>query len=335
MAIKHLEEWIRREPQSRVIFINAAIFPCFYSVIAASGLLLCLFLAVLLHYSIVTWNHCRVWEFWPSVSSTLGNRAPENIIWRCAIGLASGPRIAMAFLNYSWILKDLHFPSWRKAQVMLFLDLLRVVLAGCWTFVSSSEHWMFHAWSFIFYGVTSGFHMKVFNDLIFETKIANHEHVSPTLLKSYNIKRFLLQWQFWVSMVNIVIYLVPHYSYCAPGGNVLQRRNENLICLKWIVSLFFFCHQHILSMHSMSGPSVPAMFCMMQHRLWTSAFSLEFLELTKRNKKKRRRGELQSTGEKTSYCILVSCTFFSIQCVSVLCLTSKSLQFNVVFGNVD
>ncbi len=46
-------------------------------------------IAFSLHWSKVIKNHCRVWEFMPSVSAVIGDYKPEMNVWRVAIALGN------------------------------------------------------------------------------------------------------------------------------------------------------------------------------------------------------------------------------------------------------
>jgi len=70
-----------------MVKIQGGLFPLAYSLFIGIGMFMCLILSILLHYREVTRNHCRVWEFWPSVSASIGDYSPEKNIWRIAIAL--------------------------------------------------------------------------------------------------------------------------------------------------------------------------------------------------------------------------------------------------------
>ena len=129
------------------IKISASIFPIIYSVCIGGGMLSCLAIAVSLHYSQVIRNHCRVYEYWPSVSSVIGDYSPEKNIWRVAIALGAGPRFITSILNYN-LLKVSKFSFLLKFA--FFLDILRIFAAGGWTYISSSEVTHFVIVSLIF-----------------------------------------------------------------------------------------------------------------------------------------------------------------------------------------
>jgi hypothetical protein len=50
----------------------------------------------------VTKTHCRNWQFFPSVSSAIGNNAPEKYIWRLGIGLYSFPKMMVEFHHHQF-----------------------------------------------------------------------------------------------------------------------------------------------------------------------------------------------------------------------------------------
>ncbi len=67
----------------------------------------------------------------------------EKNVWRCAIALGAGPRFVSSLLNYK-MLRD-GSPESKKLliQITCFLDILRIVSAGGWTYISSSGK-LFH-----------------------------------------------------------------------------------------------------------------------------------------------------------------------------------------------
>jgi hypothetical protein len=73
--------------------VRARWFPILYSFFISSGFILCFALSYALHWAKVLRNHCRVWEFVPSVSAVIGDNKPQMNVWRAAIALGSGPRI--------------------------------------------------------------------------------------------------------------------------------------------------------------------------------------------------------------------------------------------------
>jgi hypothetical protein len=143
---------------------KGSLFPLLYSGFIGGGMSLCLALSIYLHYRSVTKNHCRVWEFWPSVSASIGDYSPEKNIWRAAIALGFGPRIISAVLNYN-LFKEEDAES-KKIEIGLFMDVLRVLAAAGWTYISSSEYLFYHEICFVIYIVFSlfwcGFHTYLF-----------------------------------------------------------------------------------------------------------------------------------------------------------------------------
>lgn len=159
--------------------INGYIFPLIYGFVIGGGMLICLVLSFKYHFREVMRNHCRVYEYWPSVSSVIGDYSPERNVWRVAIGIGKFIQFNLnnqvnliwklisyfkdyriyKFFNFKWNfnLFKASGPRFVSAllnyhllkvglpnkgfilKLLLSMDILRVFAAGGWTFVSSSE----------------------------------------------------------------------------------------------------------------------------------------------------------------------------------------------------
>ncbi|EGG16768.1 transmembrane protein [Cavenderia fasciculata] len=86
---------------------QASLLPLAYGCITMFSFLSTLFLACYLHFKKVTENHCRQYEFLPSISSTIGDRSPEMNVFRYGMALTSGLRLGTIYLNHHIGLEDI------------------------------------------------------------------------------------------------------------------------------------------------------------------------------------------------------------------------------------
>ena len=67
---------------SHGLVVPAHYFAIGYSIIVGTGLLMALVLGMRLHFSEIVKTHCKTEEYWPSISATTGDFAPERFIWQ-------------------------------------------------------------------------------------------------------------------------------------------------------------------------------------------------------------------------------------------------------------
>ncbi|EFA76248.1 transmembrane protein [Heterostelium album PN500] len=150
----------------------ASLLPLSYGIITMTSFILTLVLAYYLHFERVTKTHCKLYEFLPSISSTIGDFSPEMNIYRYGMALTSGLRLATIYLNHHVALDDraalLNLnnansgavaESMRKLAFLIpvstVLDTLRVFAAGGWIYISSSEALFPHQVGFVSYVIFS------------------------------------------------------------------------------------------------------------------------------------------------------------------------------------
>lgn len=116
------------------------------------GLSLCLFIAGVWHHSDTCKTHCGVYNFWPSISSAIGNNAPETYIWRFSVGLHNVITFGDSLLMYHNLLA--HVPDASAVYVALARVCTVAKMTSCLslfllTFVSSSEDFALHETGFV------------------------------------------------------------------------------------------------------------------------------------------------------------------------------------------
>jgi post-GPI attachment to proteins factor 2 len=139
----------------------------------AIALFLCLVASYLLHWEHVTSTHCKNWQFWPSISSIIGNHAPQKYIWRFGIALSLCQRLHDASVHWQlnerfidsplvrsaggaarhrlfgfvplWLLKWITYAAHFAEQFFLLLL----------TYVSSTEDYDVHEMAFILFSASA------------------------------------------------------------------------------------------------------------------------------------------------------------------------------------
>ncbi|CAJ0942831.1 unnamed protein product, partial [Mesorhabditis belari] len=132
-----------------------------------TGFLLCLFLALFLHFEETTQTHCGVDNWLPSVSAAVSSVPPEIYIWRIFIAVHGGPRLVLAFIYRNLLLTS---PLRPLTHVKIFRYLCHfgcgihiaenLFLIGL-TCISSRENHEAHKISFFGFVLTSFFYMFV------------------------------------------------------------------------------------------------------------------------------------------------------------------------------
>eukprot|EP00029_Vermamoeba_vermiformis_P002273 TRINITY_DN1264_c0_g1_i1.p1 TRINITY_DN1264_c0_g1~~TRINITY_DN1264_c0_g1_i1.p1 ORF type:complete len:270 (+),score=75.74 TRINITY_DN1264_c0_g1_i1:66-875(+) len=226
------------------------------------SLVLCLFFAMYLHYEDVTRTHCRNWEFWPSISSTIGNNAPEKYIWRYGIGLYSMPKCAVEVCQFI-ILKLIHqnkrktytegekssdsFSFWNA--VALITGIAENLLLYALTMVSSTEDRPVHENSFILFMLFAHMHFVAFLIVYRKARypLNSEERTWFKYRVAFALSHFLI-------LVSAVFVYVRHKKYCEPGMYSIFAMME------WSIVVF-----NIL-FHTMAIPEFRNMFITLGER---------------------------------------------------------------------
>ncbi|KAL5475771.1 hypothetical protein EMCRGX_G025621 [Ephydatia muelleri] len=135
----------------------------FNVVVPVFGLLVTLVIGLYLHYDILTDTHCKVPNFFTTISKLTGEELPERYIWRMCMSLVAMPLIldgvvlhrALSFeagVLQRWWLRMLN-------TTVLLLHFMQMYLLLSVTYLSSKEHMDYHVdmW-YTFFG-TSLLHM--------------------------------------------------------------------------------------------------------------------------------------------------------------------------------
>eukprot|EP01116_Phalansterium_solitarium_P018303 TRINITY_DN4810_c0_g1_i1.p1 TRINITY_DN4810_c0_g1~~TRINITY_DN4810_c0_g1_i1.p1 ORF type:complete len:261 (-),score=99.49 TRINITY_DN4810_c0_g1_i1:287-1069(-) len=221
--------------------IPAHIFGSMFSACIGGGMLLCLLIALNSHYDGVIRTHCKNWQFWPSVSSCIGDYWPEKSIWRVAIGLGSGPRLVTVFLNYNTLKEAFGSEKALRTKAVYLIDWARVLAAGGWTYISSSEDNDIHSLFFVIYVLGSFAYSILYTPLFYEARIKR-----AAVKDSAEYQRFVMSYRLKLACCLIQIGCVPflaythvlHNEYCTPGAYSFYAIFE------WILSAANIFYDH-------------------------------------------------------------------------------------------
>ena len=116
-----------------------------HTIVAYSAFLGALIVGCWLHYYKIVENaHYRYPDEWfPSVSSTIGDRYPERSVFMVFIAITSGPRFALVALFYFLTRR----PNSNLPGIIAGTGLFRSLTCGGWTYVTSTDD---HDWHDIF-----------------------------------------------------------------------------------------------------------------------------------------------------------------------------------------
>lgn len=116
-----------------------------HTVVAYAAFLGALVVGVALHYHKIVQNEYYGYpeEWFPSVSSTIGDRYPERSVFMVFIAITSGPRFALVGLWYFLTRR----PNSNLPGIVAATGLFRTLTCGGWTYVTSTDD---HDWHDIF-----------------------------------------------------------------------------------------------------------------------------------------------------------------------------------------
>ncbi|KAL8705524.1 MAG: hypothetical protein Q9201_001341 [Fulgogasparrea decipioides] len=116
-----------------------------HTMVAYSAFIGALVVGLSLHYHKIVQNEYYGYpqEWFPSVSSTIGDRYPERAVFQFFIAMTSGPRFVLVFLWYVLTAR----PNTTLPKVVAGVGLFRTLSCGGWTYVTSTDD---HGWHDIF-----------------------------------------------------------------------------------------------------------------------------------------------------------------------------------------
>lgn len=128
-----------------LLSVNAKWISWSHTALAYAAFVSALVVGISLHYTKIVQNEWYGYpdEWFPSVSSTIGDKYPERSFFMLFIALTSGPRFALVTLWYLITRK----PGRGMPKFVLFWGVFRTLTCGGWTYVTSTDD---HDWHDIF-----------------------------------------------------------------------------------------------------------------------------------------------------------------------------------------
>lgn len=189
-----------------------------YSLVSALPLMSSLFLCLLVSYfndwpSVIS-THCKNWQFFPSISSVIGDHTPQRYIWRMGVGMSMGQRLSDVFLYWSFYGKANGPLPHTIVNALCFLS--GMVENGALitlTYVSSTENYKVHEGAFIVFAIAAFFHQLL-------TILAQHVIRKPFIQP---LEEYAYHWRITWFLANQVVFafavyvFLRHNWYCEPG----------------------------------------------------------------------------------------------------------------------
>jgi hypothetical protein len=170
--------------------------PVAVALFVTGGLLLCL---LTVRISPPRWRGTISNEFYtewfPSISSVIGDFWPQKSFWRIAIGLSATPKFVTLAVNYcvfGLMCKESGNMALRfrlLVDLAVLAGLLRTICAGLFTFVSSSEFLQFHIASFVGFVLFGIFERVLLERLVHWTMIIRGDTDGDRWSKSFKAKK--------------------------------------------------------------------------------------------------------------------------------------------------
>lgn len=228
-----------------IFYFPASYAALIYALVTGAGLLCCLYIGLAIHKKEILTTGCGEghYEFWPSISATIGDMMPERQTWRLAFVLCTPFRIgaSISLFNVFWQkssrgMADLYsFRASAKAflssnaflsLLVLWVDLWRLIGACIWAMVASFESLPYHNLGFCPYvflcfvlqaTVTSLVRRNRYNMAIYPTQ--------QDASRSLHVKRVCL-WGEAVASIGVVCCYAYHFSTCANGSFSMSNMFE-------------------------------------------------------------------------------------------------------------
>ncbi|XP_072039481.1 LOW QUALITY PROTEIN: post-GPI attachment to proteins factor 2-like [Amphiura filiformis] len=173
----------------------------------------CVIISLCKDFEEVNRTHCKVYNFLPSISSSIGNNSPQTYIWRLGVAFHLTPRLILAFSYYGWYRK-LDHNRWRYdsayrrlCKCSLVFHIAEIACLAGLTFLSSSENFSIHEKSFIGFAICSWLYM-VTTCMLF--RMQKTKWLSTTRLKCWILSVFCM------AVLGISYTYWRHNAYCEP-----------------------------------------------------------------------------------------------------------------------
>jgi hypothetical protein len=190
---------------------------------------------VLLHYHKIVqnehWGYPQEW--FPSVSSTIGDRYPERSVFQIFIAICSGPRFMLVFLFYCLTNR----PGSSLPKFVAGVGVFRTLTCGGWTYITSTDDHDWHDIFMISYLVAT---------LPWTVGCLMLSPPNPTAIKY----RKYLAGAFFGTLIPLIYFFIQHKVHRVAGGESECSGREQFVCILTMTSLH---HIRLLRM----GPRPP------------------------------------------------------------------------------
>ncbi|KAK3113970.1 Protein cwh43 [Teratosphaeriaceae sp. CCFEE 6253] len=179
-----------------------------HTIAAYSAFLGALICGLSLHYTKIVQNEYFGYpiEWFPSVSSTIGDRYPERAVFQVFIAITSGPRFILVFLFYCLTNR----PGQSGAKWVAGVGVLRTLTCGGWTYVTSTDDHNAHDILMVSYLVTT------------IPWTLGCVALSPPNPRSIKYRKYL-SGAFFGALVPSLYFFIQHKVHHVPGGKISGR----------------------------------------------------------------------------------------------------------------
>lgn len=156
-----------------------------------------------LHYTKIVQNEHYGYpvEWFPSVSSTIGDRYPERSVFQVFIAICSGPRFLLVFLFYCLSNR----PGSSLPKFIAGVGIFRTLTCGGWTYVTSTDD---HDWHDIF----------MISYLVATLPwTVGCTMLSPPNPQAVKYRKYLAS-AFFGTLVPLIYFFIQHKVHKVPGG---------------------------------------------------------------------------------------------------------------------
>ncbi|XP_035734245.1 post-GPI attachment to proteins factor 2-like [Vespa mandarinia] len=172
----------------------------------------CIIWSVLYNFDHATATHCKVYNFLPSVSATIGHYRPQRDVWKLAIAIQSVTRMLVLIMYYRYYKE--HVYKWARyiSNIVLSTYIVENISLITLSFWTSDSNYAFHKLSFITFLLMSSIHMPL---SYFVMK--NCCNVTRDFYETASIR-----WKWRAMMSNVLSILLAcyffyrHNKYCEP-----------------------------------------------------------------------------------------------------------------------
>ncbi|XP_053203435.1 post-GPI attachment to proteins factor 2-like [Panonychus citri] len=181
----------------------------------------CVLWSLYFNFKESTSTHCRVSNYLPSISASVGSYSPQKYVWRICIAIHSGPRYLVTYMYYLLV---------HGSFQTLLLNLIEITSLIGLTYIGSTENHVYHAFCFTIFIISGSLGMTL---------------VTNSTYKSRRIKSFLK----YTNLISIGLAIVLYYRhnwFCEPGVYTLFALAEYVVVLTNIAFHFqaYYDFQH-------------------------------------------------------------------------------------------